>query len=179
MIDFLELAWVQRQLSQSGVVAACRHRATEHVERHRDHHRFGRGGLPLLGRHDYLRYTLMGVRSLLRDFDVVEQGVGCGPGMALGMAYASFLQSFFRSRTLQRMAYTFGRFTGFWFKYFDHYLRRTPGGMDAAAGSYFLGRRSERPLSNREVSHRYVGSQAPDPFAPNAPAEQDNRVESR
>lgn len=118
-----------------------------------------------LGRHDYLRFTLMGVRSLLRDFEIVEQGVGCGPGMALGMVYTSFLQSFFRSPRLQRAAFTFGRLTGFWFKYFDYYLRNNPSGMDAAAGSYFIGRRGERSLSDREVAENYRGAQAADPFA--------------
>lgn len=117
-----------------------------------------------LGRHDYLRFTLMGVRSLMREFEIVDQGVGCGPGMALAMAYTSFLQSFFRNPRLQKAAFQFGRFSGFWLKYFDRYLCHTPSGMDAAAGSYFLGRRAERSLSDRELSRDYVGSQPADPF---------------
>lgn len=118
-----------------------------------------------LGRHDFLRFTLLGVRRLMRDYELIDQGIGCGPGMALGMAYASFIQSFFRREMPRRAAFQFARLTAFWLKYFDRYLSRTPGGMDAMAGSYFLGRRSAQRMSDREIASMYVGGQENHPFA--------------
>lgn len=122
-----------------------------------------------LGRHDFLRFSLLGVRRLMRDYELIEQGVGCGPGMALGLAYASFLQSFFTGEIPRRLAFLFARLSGFWFKYFDRYLSRTPAGIDSMAGSYFLGRRSDRRMADREIAACYVGGQAGHPFAAAGP----------
>ena len=45
--------------------------------------------------------------------------------------------------------------TGFWLKYLDLYLDRQPNADDAASGFYFLGRRSETPISDRDVIESY------------------------
>lgn len=45
----------------------------------------------------------------------------------------------------------------FWLKYFDDRLVRTPGGLDAASGTFVLGRRRSVPLDDRAVLVSYRG----------------------
>ena len=52
----------------------------------------------------------------------------------------------------------FTRVTAFWLKYFDQHLIDRPGGIDAASGVYFLGRRSETPLPDGELIAQYRGA---------------------
>jgi hypothetical protein len=42
-------------------------------------------------------------------------------------------------------------------KYLDRYLKDTPGGLDAASGHYFLGRKSEETLADRDLVRQYRG----------------------
>jgi hypothetical protein len=39
----------------------------------------------------------------------------------------------------------------FWLKYVDYFLVNRPPAADAAAGVYFLGRRNEDPLLDRDL----------------------------
>ena len=112
-----------------------------------------------LGRHDYLRFTPLGARRLLRRFEVVDHGVANGPGMVLGIAYASFLEAFFETPILRRAAFLFARLTGFWLKWWDRLLVRRPAGWDSIAGTWFLLRRSDSVATDREITHHYEGSQ--------------------
>jgi hypothetical protein len=45
----------------------------------------------------------------------------------------------------------------FWLKYLDGWLVRRPGGLDAASGTFFLGRRRVTPIDDRTVVHGYRG----------------------
>ena len=118
-----------------------------------------------LGRHDFLRFTPLGARRLLRRFEIVDHGVANGPGMVLGIAYASFLEAFFETPVLRRAAFQFARLTGFWLKWWDRFLVRRPAGWDSIAGSWFLVRRSEAVASEREITRAFAGSQTDHVFA--------------
>ena len=55
--------------------------------------------------------------------------------------------------------YTLARLTLFWLKYFDIGLIDRPATYDAASGFFFLGRKSEKILSDRELVMLYRGAQ--------------------
>jgi SAM-dependent methyltransferase len=109
------------------------------------------------GRYDFTRFTPLGHRRLFRNFEEVESGIVCGPGMALAWSYKYFLASFFQNHLLVMAASTFARFTAFWLKYFDYALVKRPGAYDAASGVYFLGTKADRTLADRDLVKQYRG----------------------
>jgi SAM-dependent methyltransferase len=110
------------------------------------------------GRHDFSRFTHLGHRRLFRRFVEVESGAVCGPGMALASAYVYFLRSLVRSRPMRGILRAFGAMTSFWLKYFDYWLIDRPAALDAAAGVYFLGKKVDTVLSDRELVRLYRGA---------------------
>ena len=110
------------------------------------------------GRFDFTRFTLLGHRRLFRQFEELRSGVSGGPGMALAWAYQFFLLSFAGGRWLRWGLLGLARLTAFPLKTFDRYLQDKPGAADAASGVFFLGRRSETMLSDRELIQGYRGA---------------------
>ena len=110
------------------------------------------------GPYDFCRFTHLGHRRLFRKFDEVESGVACGPGMALAWSYLYFLLSFARSSFSRRLLQTFGRFTSFYLTYFDRFLIGRAGTFDAASGFYFIGRKTGKTLSDKELVQLYRGA---------------------
>ena len=110
-----------------------------------------------MGRYDFTRFTYLGHRRLFRKFEEISSGVVCGAGMALAWSYQYFLLSFVKSKLTQALVIAFARFTSFWWKYFDYYLVDKPGTFDAASGYYFIGKKSDRILSDRELIKLYKG----------------------
>jgi SAM-dependent methyltransferase len=111
-----------------------------------------------VARFDFTRFTHLGHRRLFRYFEEVRSGPVCGPGMALAWSYQYFLLSFFEGSRVRTAVKGFTRVTAFWLKYFDHHLIDRPGGIDAASGVYFLGRRSDTPLPDGELIAQYRGA---------------------
>lgn len=109
------------------------------------------------GCYDFTRFTHLGHRRLFRRFEEIDSGAACGPGMALAWAYQYFLLSFATARVHRALLRTFAAFTSFHLKYFDSYLVSKPGALDAASGCYFLGRKSEQTLPDRELIKLYRG----------------------
>ncbi len=109
------------------------------------------------GAYDFTRFTHLGHRRLMRDFEEIDSGVACGPGMALAWAWHYFLMSFARRRSTRTLATATARCTGFFLKYFDRFLATRPGAYDAASGFYFIGRLSQHRLSDRQLVHLYRG----------------------
>ncbi len=110
------------------------------------------------GRYDFTRFTHLGHRRLFRWFDEIDSGAVCGPGMALGWAYQYFFLSFTSNKSLRRIIHLLTRLTGFFWKYFDHVLINTSGTLDAASGLFFIGRKCDKPLADRELISRYKGA---------------------
>jgi SAM-dependent methyltransferase/uncharacterized protein YbaR (Trm112 family) len=107
---------------------------------------------------DFHRFTHLGHRRLWRHFDEISSGAQCGPGMALLWSLQYFAQAFVGTRRVTRALV--GRIVllgAFWLKYLDDFLVSTPGGIDAASGTFFLGRRRETALSDREIVHSFRG----------------------
>jgi SAM-dependent methyltransferase len=111
------------------------------------------------GPHDFHRFTHLGHRRLFRRFEELDSGATGGPGMAVAWAWRHFLWSFAGSRLMGVLLPTFASFTSFFLKAFDRRLIGRPRALDAAASVYFLGRRSETTLSDRELVAGYRGAE--------------------
>ncbi len=107
------------------------------------------------GRYDFERFSYWGHRRLFRQFSEVASGVACGPAMALAWSYTYFLRSFARSRRLRHVLNFIGSLTSFWLLYFDRFLIDRPGAITAASGYYFIGRKGEQTLTDRELISAY------------------------
>jgi SAM-dependent methyltransferase len=110
-----------------------------------------------VARYDFPRFSHLGHRRLFREFAEIDSGVACGPAMALSWSYQYFLLSFCRRHATRVVTRGFAQITGFWLKYLDRYLKDTPGALDAASGHYFLGRKSEDTLADRDLVRQYRG----------------------
>jgi SAM-dependent methyltransferase len=111
------------------------------------------------GAYDFTRYSLAGHRLLWRDFEELDAGVACGPGMALGWATGYFLRAVAGSNRPLRTV--FGAFSAVLTAVLaraDGWLARTPGGEDGASSTYFIGRRAAVRVSDRELVGRYSGA---------------------
>jgi SAM-dependent methyltransferase/uncharacterized protein YbaR (Trm112 family) len=107
--------------------------------------------------YDFTRFTHLGHRRLFRYFEEISSGPTCGTGMALAWSYVYFLRSLTTSNSIAKFLTAFAFFTSFWLKYFDYYSIDTPGSYDAASGFYFLGKKSDRCLSDRELIANFKG----------------------
>jgi SAM-dependent methyltransferase len=110
------------------------------------------------GRFDFTRFTHLGHRRLFRRFEELDSGAVGGPGMALAWSWRYFLWSFARGRLAGSLLTTLASCTSFFLKAFDGWLIDRPRALDAAAGVYFLGRRSETTLSDRDLVASYRGA---------------------
>jgi len=110
------------------------------------------------GRYDFTRLTHLGHLRLYRHFSEIESGACAGPATALAWALQNFLLSVVArpwQRDLMKVA---SGLLFFWLKYFDRVLANTPGGLDAATGTFLLARKSDRVISDRELIKRYRGA---------------------
>jgi SAM-dependent methyltransferase len=110
------------------------------------------------GAYDFTRYTHVGHRRLFRRFDELKSGAQGGPGMALAWSIEYFLIAFTTSKLAHAAVRRLVSLTAFWLKYLDGYLTRKPGGLDAASGTFFLGRRRSDELSDREIVAAFRGN---------------------
>ena len=90
--------------------------------------------------------------------DELASGACCGPGMALAWSLQYFMLSFTTDQRLRVLLKGLSRVLFFPLKYVDHFLIEKPGALDAASAYYFLGRKCERLLSDREVLDLYRGA---------------------
>lgn len=109
------------------------------------------------GRYDFTRFTHLGHRRLFRRFDEISSGPSCGPGMALSWSAYHFFLSFFRTRVSRAIVQNLSRILLFWLKYFDPYLIKKPGSYDCASGYFFIGKKSNKALSDKDIIKLYRG----------------------
>jgi hypothetical protein len=115
------------------------------------------------GRYDYTRFTQLGHRRLFRQFDELASGIVGGPGMALAWSLLYFLLSFTTAPAARKAIRLLARLFFFPLTYVDYYLVNKRGATDAAAGFYFMGRKSDGVLSDRELLGLYRGGLSPTP----------------
>jgi len=102
---------------------------------------------------DFTRYTSSGHRGLFRAFEEVAAGPVAGPGAQMLSSVDHLVRGLLRSELAGKLT----RVAFFWLRYLDR-LVPTAFAMDNASAYYFLGRRSERELSPRELLEYYRGA---------------------
>lgn len=112
------------------------------------------------GRYDFKRYSELGHRRLFRQFDTIDSGATDGPATVLAWSYEQLLLTLIPAKKLRNVVKAFARFTSFFVKYLDYAIVDRAAALDGASAVYFLGRRSERALSDRELLAVYRGNDA-------------------
>ena len=110
-----------------------------------------------MGAYDFTRWTPLGHRRLFRRFEQIAGGPNGGEGMVLAWAWHYFLRGFASGARGRAVARVLASLTAFWLPYFDRYLAGRPPTWDGAKGSYFIGRRSNETLSDRDLINLYHG----------------------
>jgi SAM-dependent methyltransferase len=109
------------------------------------------------GAFDFTRFTDLGHRRLFRYFSEIARGVAVGPGTALLWSFRYFARSFARSHRTAALLDRSVALAFFWLKHFDRRLNSRPGAADAASGLWFLGRKADEPVHDREIVDDYRG----------------------
>ena len=100
---------------------------------------------------DYTRFTHLGHRRLFRTFSEIDSGIFAGTGVALGWFIRTFVGSIFDNKYLKLMLQVLVSFMFFWLKYIDYIISRNQGSYEGASGFYFIGRKSDAILSDKEL----------------------------
>ena len=93
------------------------------------------------GEYDLYRFTLRGHEYQFRQFERIASGISGGPAMATAWSIQYLLLSFTENPGFRAGIRILCKCTLFWMKYLDLLLVNKRGAVDAAAGTYFLGRR--------------------------------------
>jgi SAM-dependent methyltransferase/uncharacterized protein YbaR (Trm112 family) len=104
-----------------------------------------------MGAHDFTRFTLGGLRAACRRFDELEAGVSGGPGQAVAWMILYDLRALSSAKAWSACVLLVAPWFLFWLQYIDKLLVRRPQASDVASGLFFLGTRSDRPRSDKEV----------------------------
>ena len=105
------------------------------------------------GAYDFTRFTESGHRYLFRRFRLIDSGVCGGPGIQLMWSADYFARSLFRSRLAGKIA----KLAFSWAQIFDLVIPRDFA-IDAASGTYFLGRKSLDTIGPRQIVSHYQGA---------------------
>ena len=108
-----------------------------------------------MGAFDFMRFSPLGHRALFRDFEEIDRGVTVGPMSVMRWSVEHAAKCLFRSR---RAGWFFRPLT-LPLGWLERYASRTPFALDACSGSYFIGRKSSRTLSPKEIVAAYRGGQ--------------------
>jgi SAM-dependent methyltransferase len=111
------------------------------------------------GAYDFTRYTLSGHRRLFNHFMELDAGMVAGPATALVWAIEHFVLAFVSAGAGRRVAKAVVRLLFSWIKHVDRLLIHRAAAMDGASCTYFLGRKTERPVDDAEIIRRYTGGQ--------------------
>jgi SAM-dependent methyltransferase len=106
-----------------------------------------------MGSSDFTRFTPSGHRWLFRRFDEIGSGVREGPGTTILWSIKYFVASIFGTYKMGTLVAVMF----FWLRFFD-YVAWGAFAFDGASGVYFLGRRSDRSLSPKEILSLYRGA---------------------
>jgi SAM-dependent methyltransferase len=107
------------------------------------------------GAHDFTRFTASGHRYLFRRFEELAAGPVAGPGTQLVWSLDHAVRGLTRSAFAGRAT----RGLLFWLRGLDR-LVPPDFAQDDASAVYFLGRRSEREMTAREIVDYYRGAQS-------------------
>jgi SAM-dependent methyltransferase len=106
------------------------------------------------GPYDFSRFSLSGHRWLFRCFEEIDSGITRGPATVMLWSIRYFVDSLFGTRKI-------GIFVAalfFWLRFCEK-IAQPRSAVDGASGVYFLGRRSDRIITPKEVIAYYKGAQ--------------------
>jgi len=109
---------------------------------------------------DYTRFSRLALIRLFRRFTPLDCDVVEGAAVTLAYSLAYFwmaLWSSFGWRAGAKVAKYAGNYLIFWLRYLDALVRRSPISVDAAASYYYIGRRSEATLADRDIVKMFTG----------------------
>jgi SAM-dependent methyltransferase len=106
------------------------------------------------GAHDFTRFTASGHRYLFRCFEEIAAGPVAGPGTQMLWSADHLVRGLTRSALAGRAV----RGMAFWLRGLDRLIPPAYAG-DSASALYFLGRRSDREMTAREIIAYYGGAQ--------------------
>jgi SAM-dependent methyltransferase len=110
------------------------------------------------GAYDFTRYTDLGHRRLFRMFEEIERGVAVGPASSLFWALRYFVRAVPREGGAVARILDFAvSSTMFWLIGLDRRMIGHQGASDGACGLFFVGRRRDAPISDREIIAQYRG----------------------
>lgn len=113
-----------------------------------------------MGAYDFTRFTPLGHRRLFRYFDELRWGVAMGVGSTFGWALSAVLESISGRRIWRRFARLAGLLLRAPLRKLDRWLV-APAHWDAAAASFFFGRKRAEPIPDRALIGKYKGGSAP------------------
>jgi SAM-dependent methyltransferase len=105
------------------------------------------------GPYDFTRFTESGHRYLFRAFERLDSGPLNAAGTTLLLSIDYFVRSLFRSRAAGKAA----KLALFWLQHMDSLMPRRFA-VDAASGTYFLGRRADFKIGAHDIIRHYQGS---------------------
>jgi len=104
------------------------------------------------GEYDLYRFTLRGHEYQFRQFERISSGISGGPAMATAWSIQYLLLSFTENAGIRAGIRIFCKCTLFWMKYLDLLLVRKRGAVDAAAGTFYMGRRPAEVVAPGDVT---------------------------
>jgi SAM-dependent methyltransferase len=104
------------------------------------------------GAYDFTRFTDSGHRYLFRRFERIDSGTVAGAGTALRWSVDYFVRALTRSVPAGRIA----GLCFFWLSYLDRFLDKKHS-VDGASSVFFLGRKTDRPISGNDIIGYYQG----------------------
>jgi SAM-dependent methyltransferase len=104
------------------------------------------------GAYDFTRFTDSGHRYLFRSFERIDSGSVAGAGTALRWSVDYFVRALTRSVPLGRVV----SLCFFWLSHLDRFLDPKHS-LDAASSVFFLGRKTEEPMSGADIIGYYQG----------------------
>ena len=107
------------------------------------------------GAYDFTRYTVLGHRYLFKNFDRLDAGGLDGAGVVLAWSLRSFIHAVTRSRLLAKLIFVPLRY----FLALAEKIADPKSLHDGNSGSYFLGKKSEKTMTHKELIKEYRGFQ--------------------
>ena len=110
-----------------------------------------------MGAHDFTRFTPLGHRRLFRWFDELASGMQGGP-IYSGIHLLKSLLLALSDRSRPRAAlHLVALLLTYPMRHLDRFLSRTRGATNAACACYFLGRKRESAIPDREIINMFRG----------------------
>jgi SAM-dependent methyltransferase len=111
------------------------------------------------GAYDFTRFSLLGHRRLFRSFSEIASGAVSGPATAMAWSWEYLLVALVPWKGMRGVMRAFARLTSALpLRMLDRIIVDRDAALDGASGFYFLGRKSDRSITDRELIGLYRGA---------------------